>query len=506
MLNNRLRGSSLLFSRKFINENEFYLKSDFINKMYFYYINRGYISILINEVLNVFISVFTVGFIIFLYNCIDYSGIFNVDDYDESLSDYVDFHKFFHLHWILWLLLIVYFIYILCKIIGIIDQLNMYKKISNYYKNVLCIPEWRLKTMKWEEIVTILHEHYHNDNLNVYNIANRITNQDNYMIALIDKEIVDFGVLTNLMEWNFTYCFIHKIFNDESKINMKELNNVNKCIKDIQKRILVISLINFIFMPFILIFIIFTNFFEYGATFYNSPSKITSYNWTRIGKWKIRNYNELYHNFHQRITRADPECKEYSKQFPNKILDSLLGFLVFTFSSFFIVLLILSFINDKILTNLFIGDKSILWVLTVMGSLVTCFHNLISHKVVYYPVEKMKNIQEIINYIPEEWVENAHRYEVKKKFFKLYEYKIQSIIKNIVYTIIVPFQLMTLYYQTDKIVNFIKKITKRHLIMGYTCKYSIFEEIESMSDRKMLLSFDNFKEVHNEWCRSNTFD
>ena len=79
MLNNRLRGSSLLFSRKFINENEFYLKSDFINKMYFYYINRGYISILINEVLNVFISVFTVGFIIFLYNCIDYSGIFDVD-------------------------------------------------------------------------------------------------------------------------------------------------------------------------------------------------------------------------------------------------------------------------------------------------------------------------------------------------------------------------------------------------------------------------------------------
>ena len=62
-------------------------------------------------------------------------------------------------------------------------------------------------------------------------------------------------------------------------------------------------------------------------------------------------------------------------------------FLVFTFSSFFIVLLILSFINDKILTNLFIGDKSILWVLTVMGS-STCFHNLISHKVVYYPVEK----------------------------------------------------------------------------------------------------------------------
>ena len=35
---------------------------------------------------------------------------------------------------------------------------------------------------------------------------------------------------------------------------------------------------------------------------------------------------------------------------------------------------------------------------------------------------------------------------------------------------------MTLYYQTDKIVNFIKRITKRHLIMGYTCKYSILKK------------------------------
>ena len=73
MLRNRLRGSSLLFSRKFINEHEFYLKSDFINKMYFYYINRGYITIFINEILSVFRSVFTVGFILFLYNCVDYS-------------------------------------------------------------------------------------------------------------------------------------------------------------------------------------------------------------------------------------------------------------------------------------------------------------------------------------------------------------------------------------------------------------------------------------------------
>ncbi len=84
---------------------------------------------------------------------------------------------------LLWILVISYFIYIGCKTIGIFDHVLMYKKIHDYYTKVLEIPDWRIKTMKWEDIVTILHLKYRNENLNVYNIANRITNGDNYMIS-----------------------------------------------------------------------------------------------------------------------------------------------------------------------------------------------------------------------------------------------------------------------------------------------------------------------------------
>ncbi len=86
------------------------------------------------------------------------------------------------------------------------------------------------------------------------------------MIALIDH-VIDYPVLTNLLEWNFTYCFIHRLFDDESKINIYHLNNIERTKHDIRRRILVISVLNFIFMPFILIFILFSNLFEYGATF-----------------------------------------------------------------------------------------------------------------------------------------------------------------------------------------------------------------------------------------------
>ncbi len=76
------------------------------------------------------------------------------------------------------------------------------------------------------------------------------------------------------MEWNFTYCFIHRLFDDESKINIYHLNNIEKTKHDIRRRILVISLFNFIFMPFILIFILFSNLFEYGVHFITSRARL----------------------------------------------------------------------------------------------------------------------------------------------------------------------------------------------------------------------------------------
>ena len=59
------------------------------------------------------------------------------------------------------------------------------------------------------------------------------------------------------MEWNIHYCILHKFF-DKSEEEDDE-NLVENKIKNIYYRLRVISIINFIFMPFILIFVIFYN-------------------------------------------------------------------------------------------------------------------------------------------------------------------------------------------------------------------------------------------------------
>ena len=49
-------------------------------------------------------------------------------------------------------------------------------------------------------------------------INNKIMTKDNYMIGLIDQNIIQFDHLTKLMEWNIMYCVVMYIFDDNLKI------------------------------------------------------------------------------------------------------------------------------------------------------------------------------------------------------------------------------------------------------------------------------------------------
>ena len=53
----------------------------------------------------------------------------------------------------------------------------------------------------------------------------------------------------------------------------------------------------------------------------------------------------------------------------------------------------------------------------------------------------MCEIKEKIEFIPDEWVNKANNTDIKNKFSKFYQYKIVTIMTNIVYTFLVPFHL-----------------------------------------------------------------
>ena len=362
-----LRGSSILFSGSFINRGNFYLKNDFINKIYYYYLNRGLSNIVLNDVVSILISSFTLFLIIFMINCIDYTGIIGVenDNERENLSEFIDIDNFFDLHWMFWVLLITFFSYVFFKLLAIIDTVRIYKKVKDFYIDDLNISVSSIKTISWEDIVERIFNKYNHNNFDLYNVAGRITVEDNFMIALFDREIIKLDCLTELMHWNLTYCILQSIFNHEQKIHLDFFSNKEKYISSIKKRIFYVSILNFIMMPFILVFLFFMNFFTYCENFYSKPGTFINYNWTKLAHWKLRYYNELYHNFHQRLKLAEKPSSEYMNQFHNKIIESLTKFVVFVLSSLFSVLIILALVNENILVNVNILGKSVIWYITI---------------------------------------------------------------------------------------------------------------------------------------------
>ena len=101
-------------------------------------------------------------------------------------------------------------------------------------------------------------------------------------------------------------------------------------------------------MPFILVFILFYNIFNYGEQFYKRPS-VNNRDFTENAQWKYRYYNELIHDYNERLDKIKPLCDKYTDMFKNDYIAFISNIIIFMLSSFFVILVFLSLVNDKIL-------------------------------------------------------------------------------------------------------------------------------------------------------------
>ena len=54
-------------------------------------------------------------------------------------------------------------------------------------------------------------------------------------------------------------------------------------------------------MPILVVYVFFFSLLKYGEKYYNNPSKITYRQWSLSSKWKLKYYNELKHDYQDRM-------------------------------------------------------------------------------------------------------------------------------------------------------------------------------------------------------------
>lgn len=156
--------------------------------------------------------------------------------------------------------------------------------IHEFYHHLLGIPDIDLQTVSWERIVESLmklrnsnaqtadrlpsfvvkevNEHQSKQRMDAHDIANRIMRQDNYFVALFNKEILDlslpipfFGTrqfYSKSLEFCIRICFQNFIFDDQGQVKPSCLRRQDRqhLIQALRSRFRKTAMISVLLAPF----------------------------------------------------------------------------------------------------------------------------------------------------------------------------------------------------------------------------------------------------------------
>lgn len=139
----------------------------------------------------------------------------------------------------------------------------------NFYTHLLRIPDEDIQTISWPEVVRRIsaireenpmtalssastaapHAGAATAKLDAHDVANRIMRQENYLIALFNKELLDLRAplpgpfarfvtseegkgrtLTRALEWNLRFCLMEYLFDPTGKVRKVFLKSKNRAV------------------------------------------------------------------------------------------------------------------------------------------------------------------------------------------------------------------------------------------------------------------------------------
>lgn len=528
---------------------------EFLIDLYYFYRGKGFANIVMGRAVDIVILVFILMFTTFLKWGVDYDFFFNEwssnSTVNLTLKDLIIPNYFAtKVPLSVKFLLFGFACYIVLRLVQLyFDYTYRLWELKSFYTHLLGISDdLELMTISWSTIVERLMKlkdynsltssnpnlppHYINDlnskvRLNAHDIANRIMRKDNYMIALINKEVLDLSipvpsildnlisrrsVLTRTLEWNLKLCIDNFVFNENGQINQNILkeSSRNQLSQELSSRFKMAAIINLILCPFIVIYFVLLNFFRYFNEYKTNPSSLIGLRqYTPWAEWKLREFNELPHFFIKRLHLSIGPANTYINQFPGGFLiTNMMTLANFISGAFLAVLVLMALffedeehnfwafeITENRSTLFYISIFGTLWALT-SGSLNTSTvtnsaENLNTQGVSFFydPEASLRYVSQFTHYLPSSWNGRLHTAEVKREFCELYSLKIIIIFNEILSLILTPFVLwFKVSNSSSSIIDFFREYTIHVDGLGHVCYFAMFNFEEK--DKNMMFGMN----------------
>ena len=421
----------------------------FLSSLYQYYYHRGWIPILLKGVVELVGLFFTLALSVFLFAFVDWHAL--TDCTNEStcrptLSAYLVEHPL-HVGTLWGTLVVVYALlfgaYGMVALATFVHSLREASAAQWVFEERLGINARKLQggAVDWDRdvvsrLVQLQHTgeyriaiHHGHDNLDALIIAQRILRKENFLIALLNANVLDLTVpgwkgrtfLCSSIEasWLFrfssgrchptswTSCFflspvVHSPLSFSlSPIFCFVLIVVVMCAKNaiytqwvlhfavlnfmfnhkyqvrpafyldptsLRRRLVLCGIAHAVFLPFLLFFITLHFGFQNAYDWKSTKRYLGPREWSWYAKWQFREFNELLHHFEHRLGPSYQAAEEYLKLFGHSdVLKALGRVVVFVSGSLGAVLFVLAAMNDAILLHVKIADWNLLWYAGMVG-------------------------------------------------------------------------------------------------------------------------------------------
>lgn len=509
---------------------------NFFAEAYTYYTGKGLVSIILSRLLNMSTIMFVVVFSTYLGSCIDYSkikGARNLDEVhvDQCYAKLGSFHVF-----VLWSFFVLWFM----KLFQYVKDVRRLVDMKGFYKELLEIDENELQTISWPQVarrMATLSEanaatqvgNSTKQRIEPHDIANRVMRKENYLVAMFHKRILNLSVplpqplqrvfgtpqlLSRALEWNLSLCILDYVFNPEGQVRPLFLKSTHRQILStgLRRRFVFAAVMNVVFAPFIVLYLALLYFFRYFNEYHKNPASIGTRRYNPLAEWKLREYNELPHQFERRLTLSYNSASRYLDQFPKEKTALVSKFVSFIAGSFAAVLGIASLIDPELFLMFEISsNRTVLFYIGVFGSILAVSRSLIPEEtLVFDPEISLRYVAEFTHYLPPEWEGKLHTEQVKNEFSHMYEMRLMILLKELASIFLAPFILYySLTQSCDEIVDFIRDHSVHVDGLGYVCTFAMFDfkqkspDHQPDEDQKMLKSYLYFMDNYGDKSNNN---
>lgn len=437
----------------------------------------------------------------------------------------------------------------LCKLFQYFLDVRRLWRMHDFYHYLLDITDSDIQTVSWQEVVKRLmllrdsnpataagvperHRRFmgtqSKQRMDAHDIANRLMRRDNYLIALINKDVLDLTLpipffknrqlFSKTLEWNLSLCILDYVFTEQGQVRPLFLKDTHRrALSDgLRRRFLFAGVMNVLCAPFIILYFMMLYFFRYFNEYQRNPSQIGSRQYTPLAEWKFREFNELWHLFQRRVNMSYPFASRYVDQFPKDKTIQLFRFMAFITGALTSVLALASVVDPELFLGFEITpERTVLFYLGVFGTVWAVARGAVPEEnLVFDPEYALSNVTEYTHYLPSHWRGRLHSNEVRTEFALLYQMKVIIFLEEILSIIFTPFILwFSLPKCSDRLVDFFREFTVHVDGLGYVCSFAVFdfkkggnnlaqqsdgtaqdlrEEYYSTKDGKMLASYYGF--------------